>query len=190
MNTTQEYMFGNALELLPLIPDNSINMILSDLPYGTTQCKWDIIIPFEPLWEQYERVITNDGVIVLTASQPFTSMLIMSNLKLFRYCWVWEKSKATGFLDSNRKPLKAHEDIVIFYKKCCKYNPQMTKGEPYNKGIRKEQTKEDIYGEYSRKEIENVMVRDIHVLLYILKQQNQRERPIIKHRNQSVCLNI
>lgn len=131
MKTTQSYFIGEALDLLTEIPDKYINLILSDLPYGITQSKWDIIIPFEPLWKQYERIIKDDGVIVLTANQPFTSLLITSNPELFRYVWTWNKSHPTGFLNSKKQPLRVTEDIAVFYKKCCKYNPQMIDCEPY-----------------------------------------------------------
>ena len=151
----QEWKIGDCLELLPDIEDNSIDMILTDLPYGTTQCKWDVIIPFNPLWNQYKRIIKDNGAIVLTASQPFTSALVMSNTEMFRYSLVWEKSKATGFLNANRMPLKAHEDILVFSKKQTVYNPQKTKGIPYNKGVRKEQTANDIYGQFDRKHVKN-----------------------------------
>ena len=113
--------FGDCLELMPLIKDKSVDMILCDLPYGTTQCKWDVIIPFAPLWEQYLRVCT--GAIVLTGSEPFSSLLRVSNLHMFKYDWVWEKSKATGHLDANRRPLKKHELISVFGS-LNKYNPQ------------------------------------------------------------------
>lgn len=116
---------GDCLELMKNIPDASINMILCDLPYGTTQNKWDVIIPFDNLWQQYERIIKPNGAIVLTAAQPFTSMLIMSNLKMYRYNWVWNKKIVTGFLNSKRRPLIQHEDIVVFYKSQPIYNPQM-----------------------------------------------------------------
>jgi site-specific DNA-methyltransferase (adenine-specific) len=107
------------------IPDKSVDMILCDLPYGTTACKWDVIIPFEPLWEQYERIIKDNGAIVLTASQPFTSALVMSNPKWFKYCWVWVKTKASGHLDAKRKPMRKHEDILVFGRKGYpEYNPQ------------------------------------------------------------------
>ena len=124
----------DCLEGMKRIPDKSIDMILCDLPYGTTACKWDTIIPFEPLWEQYERVIKDNGAIVLTASQPFTTMLINSNIKLFKYCWVWEKEQGVNFLMAKKQPLKVHEDICVFYKKQCIYNPQMTMGIPYISG--------------------------------------------------------
>ena len=96
---------GDCLEIMAGIPEKSIDMILCDLPYGTTACKWDTIIPFEPLWEQYKRIIKDNGAIVLTASQPFTSALVMSNPKMFKYSWVWIKTKASGHLDAKNKPI-------------------------------------------------------------------------------------
>ena len=102
-------------------------MIFMDLPYRTTACKWTII-PFEPLWEQYKRIIKDNGAIVLTASQPFTSALVMSNFKMFKYEWIWEKTQATGHLDSKKKPMKAHENICVFYNKQPTYNFQKTFG--------------------------------------------------------------
>jgi DNA modification methylase len=119
---------GDCLEVMKDIPDKSIDMILCDLPYGTTACKWDMIIPFEQLWEQYKRVIKDNGAIVLTASQPFTSALVMSNPKWFKYEWIWEKTQATGHLDAKKKPMKAHENICIFYSKQPTYNFQKTFG--------------------------------------------------------------
>ena len=115
---------GDCLEVMHDIPDKSVDMILCDLPYGTTVCKWDTVIPFEPLWEQYERVIKDNGAIVLTASQPFTSALVMSNPKMFKYDWCWKKSKVTGVLNAKRQPLRTKEDIVVFSKKTHTYNPQ------------------------------------------------------------------
>jgi site-specific DNA-methyltransferase (adenine-specific) len=122
---------GDCLDIMKYIDDKSINMILCDLPYGTTRNKWDIIIPFEPLWNQYERIIKNNGAIVLTATQPFTSLLITSNLKLFKYEWIWEKTISSNQLNANNQPLRNHESIVIFYKKPPTYNPIFKKGEPY-----------------------------------------------------------
>ena len=116
------------------IEDKSIDMILCDLPYGTTQCKWDSVIPFKPLWEQYERIIKDNGAIVLTASQPFTTTLIDSNIKHFRYSWTWEKEQGVNFLMAKKQPLKVHEDICVFSKKQTIYNPQMTEGKPYISG--------------------------------------------------------
>ena len=106
-------------------------MILCDLPYGTTACKWDVVIPFEPLWAHYKRVIKPNGAIVLFGSQPFTSALIMSNLENFKYCWIWEKSLFSNFALVKKQPAKKHEDVMIFYNKQPTYNPQMEIGKPY-----------------------------------------------------------
>lgn len=116
---------GDCLELMKDIPDKSIDMILCDLPYGITNCKWDTVIPFEPLWEQYKRIIKDNGAIVLFGSQPFTSALVMSNPKWFKYEWIWIKSRPTGFLNAKKMPMKEHENICVFYKKLPIYNPQM-----------------------------------------------------------------
>ena len=115
---------GDCLELMCDIPDGSIDLVLCDLPYGITQNKWDTIIPFEFLWEQYRRVIKKNRAIVLTASQPFTSALVNSKPDWFRYALVWEKSKATGHLNAKRMPMKIHEDIIVFSKGVPLYNPQ------------------------------------------------------------------
>jgi len=133
LNTEQVWEIGDCLELLPSIPDKSIDMILTDLPYGTTACSWDTIIPFEPLWVQYKRIIKDNGAIVLTGSQPFTSALILSNVEMFRYELIWNKKRAAGFLNSNKMPLKTHENILLFYKALPVYNPSMTKGKRYDK---------------------------------------------------------
>ena len=114
------------------IPDGSVDMILCDLPYGTTACKWDTVIPFDPLWDQYKRLIKENGAIVLTASQPFTSALVMSNTGAFKYEWIWEKSKASNFLLARKQPLKAHESVLIFCFGTPLYYPQKTKGKPYS----------------------------------------------------------
>jgi len=126
-----QILHGDCLELMKDISSGSIDMILCDLPYGTTACKWDTIIPFEPLWQQYERIIKSNGAIVLTASQPFTSALVMSNPKLFKYDWVWKKPKGTGHLNAKKQPMRDKEDVLVFYKNQCAYNPQWTWGEPY-----------------------------------------------------------
>ena len=106
-------------------------MIFTDLPYGTTRCKWDAVIPFDEMWKQYRRIIKDNGAIVLTACQPFTSQLITSNIKMFRYEWIWEKNRSSGYLNAKRMPLRSHENVCVFYKKLPKYNPQKTKGKPY-----------------------------------------------------------
>jgi DNA modification methylase len=126
----------DCLEGMKYIDDKSIDMILCDLPYGTTQCKWDIIIPFDKLWEQYERIIKYNGAIVLFGSEPFTSLLICSNVKHFKYNWIWQKNKCTGFLNAKKQPLNDHETISVFYKKQVIYNPQMTNADKiYKRGL-------------------------------------------------------
>lgn len=115
-------LYGDCLDLLPRLPAASVDLVLCDLPYGTTQNKWDAVIPFEPLWREYRRVCK--GAIVLTAAQPFTSALVMSNPEIFRYQWVWEKSRPTGHLDCNKKPLRLHEDVLVFYRSQPTYNPR------------------------------------------------------------------
>jgi len=114
---------GDCLEVMKGIKDKSIDMILCDLPYGTTACKWDTIIPFEPLWEQYKRIIKDNGAIVLTASQPFTSALVMSNPKMFRYELIWEKEKPSNFMLLKKQFGKIHENILVFYNNQPTYNP-------------------------------------------------------------------
>jgi site-specific DNA-methyltransferase (adenine-specific)/modification methylase len=121
------------------IPDKSIDMILCDLPYGTTKNKWDSVILLDELWKEYKRIIKDNGVIVLTSQGIFTAKLILSNEKWFKYKLVWEKSKATNFLNAKKQPLRKHEDICVFYNKQPQYNPQMTEGKPYDKGVRKNQ---------------------------------------------------
>ena len=129
-----ELMHGDCLELMKDVPDQSVDMILCDLPYGTTACKWDTVIPFEPLWAQYRRVAKRNAAIVLTASQPFTTALIASNMREFRYTWVWEKEQGVNFMLSKKQPLKVHEDVCVFYRDLPAYFPQMTAGKPYVSG--------------------------------------------------------
>lgn len=116
---------GDCLEVMKEIPDKSVDMILCDLPYGTTACKWDNVIPFEPLWEQYNRIIKDNGAIVLFGSEPFASLLRTSNLKMYKYDWIWDKIRGTGFQIVKYKPLCNHENILVFYKKAPTYNAQM-----------------------------------------------------------------
>lgn len=130
---------GDCLEIMPKIPENSIDMLLVDLPYGTTQNKWDSVIPLEELWKEYNRIVKDNGAMIFTASGLFTAQLMLSNPKDYKYKIVWEKSKPTNFLNAKIQPLRKHEDIVVFYKKQPVYNPQMTRGEAYSKGIRKNQ---------------------------------------------------
>ena len=145
---------GDCLELMKNIPDQSIDMILCDLPYGTTQNKWDSVIPLDLLWREYERIIKPKGVIALTSQGIFTAKLILSNETWFKYKFVWVKSKATNFLNAKRQPLRQHEDICIFYKKQPDYYPVMWKAEPYNKGTRKSQFTGS-YGDFKPVEVKS-----------------------------------
>lgn len=120
--TSSAVLLGDCLELMKDIPDGSIDMILCDLPYGTTACKWDVIIPFDKLWQQYNRIIKDNGAMVFTSAQPFTSHLIMSNIDNYRYDFIWEKDNGTGFAISKKQPLRKHEVISVFYKKQPFYN--------------------------------------------------------------------
>ena len=125
---------GDCLEVMATLPDASVDMILCDLPYGTTACKWDTVIPFEPLWAQYRRVAKRNAAIVLTASQPFTTALIASNMREFRYCWVWDKKIAGNPFLAKRQPMKRHEDVCVFSVATHAYHPQMTTGKLRTKG--------------------------------------------------------
>ncbi|WP_445720328.1 DNA methyltransferase [Flavobacterium sp.] len=145
---------GDCLEVMQSIPDKSVNMILCDLPYGTTQNKWDSVIDLQKLWAEYERIIKDDGAIVLTSQGIFTAKLILSNEKLFKYKITWIKSKSTNFLNAKKQPLRKHEDICIFYKKQPTYNPQMSDGEAYDKGIRKDQYTGS-YGDFKPKHVKS-----------------------------------
>lgn len=130
---------GDCLEIMKQLPEKSIDMVLCDLPYGTTQNKWDSVIPLGGLWQQYRRIVKDDGAIVLTSQGMFTAELMVSNSKMFRYKWIWEKSKSTNFLNAKKQPLRKHEDVCVFYRKQPVYHPQMIDGLPYDKGIRKNQ---------------------------------------------------
>lgn len=133
MTSTVQLFQGDCLELMKQLPDQSVDMVLCDLPYGTTQNKWDAVISFDLLWEQYARICS--GAIVLNASQPFTSSLVMSKIDWFRYSWVWEKSSATGHLNAKRMPMRLHEDVVVFSKAPAPYHPQGLV--PFNKVTRR-----------------------------------------------------
>jgi len=149
-----EIYLGDCLELMPKhIEDNSVDMIFCDLPYGTTKCKWDSVIDLPKLWKEYERVIKDNGAIVLFAQTPFDKVLGASNLKMMKYEWIWEKTQATGHLNAKKMPMKAHENILVFYKKLPIYNPQKTTGhKPINSYTKyvNTQNNTEIYGEMKR----------------------------------------
>lgn len=139
LDYTNKVIQGDCLEVMKDFPDNSVDMVLCDLPYGTTQNKWDSVIDLKKLWKEYHRVVKDNGAIVLTSQGVFTAKLILSNEKNFKYKIVWIKSKSTNFLNAKKQPLRKHEDICVFYKRQPDYNPQMSEGEAYDKGFRKNQ---------------------------------------------------
>ena len=141
---------GNCLDIMPRISDKSIDIVLADLPYGTTQCKWDSVIPLDDLWKEYKRIVKSNGAILLFAQTPFDKILGTSNLEMLRYEWIWEKTSATGHLNAKKMPMKAHENVLVFYKKLPTYNPQKTTGhEPINSYTKyvSTQNNTEIYGE-------------------------------------------
>lgn len=148
-------ILGDCLEVMSHIADKSIDMILCDLPYGQNKhLSWDFIIPFKPLWEQYERIIKDNGAIVLTATQPFTSVLVMSNPKLFKYELIWLKTRPSNVFNAKKQYMKWHENILVFYKKLPTYNPKMKEGKPYVVHHKKKQDRsKGIYGKTG--EVEN-----------------------------------
>lgn len=141
-----QLMMGDCLEQMKSIPDASVDMVLCDLPYGTTQNKWDSIIQFDKLWNEYKRIGKHNCAFVLTAQPPFDKVLGSSNLNMLKYEWIWEKTKATGHLNAKKQPMKAHENVLVFYGKQATYNPQKTEGKPY-KGSGGG-SKNDNYGEF------------------------------------------
>ena len=148
-------MKGDCLERMKEIPDGGADMILADPPYGTTACKWDSIIQLEPMWEQLKRIIKPNGAIVMTAAQPFTSALVMSNIKQFKYQWVWEKNLKTGNLNAKRMPMCGHEDVLVFCEKSPTYNPQKRKRTTEVKSGNKKNSKTEVYGKQREFYVDN-----------------------------------
>lgn len=168
---------GDCLSVMSSLPDKSVDMILCDLPYGTTQNKWDSIIPLNELWKEYERIIKPNGVIALTSQGVFTAQLIMSNTTLFKYKLSWVKSKATNFLNAKKQPLRKHEDVCIFYRNKIyqpTYNPQMSEGEPYNKGFRKNQLTGS-YGDFNSQEVKSDGKRYPSDVIYFKTAESEGE---------------
>ena len=143
-------MQGNCLELMKRIPDKSIDLILCDLPYGTTQCKWDVQLPFDELWKEYNRIIKNNSPIVLFATEPFASKLRLSNVKYYKYDWVWDKVKGTGHLNAKKQPMRNHELICVFYDGQCIYNPQKTSGHVRKQAYRSKTLQSEVYGKVNQ----------------------------------------
>jgi len=163
-------LHGNCLDLMQDLPDGSIDMILCDLPYGTTQCKWDAIIPFEPLWREYKRIIKERGAIVLTASQPFTSALIMSNIDMFKYEWIWNKKQGGNPLNAKIQPLKIHESILVFGVKPS-YYPIMRKGKMRKKGGLNKQPEH-----LGKVDLDYSVINDNYYPVSILEKSNANKR--------------
>ncbi len=165
---------GDCLDVMGGIPSKSIDMILCDLPYGTTQNHWDSVIPLDPLWQHYERIIKDKGVIALTGQGLFTAQLVLSNPKLFKYKITWVKSKPTNFLNAKKQPLRKHEDVCVFYKSQPAYYPQMSPGEPYNKGFRKNQLTGS-YGDFKTVEVKSAGERYPTDVVYFKTAESEGE---------------
>jgi site-specific DNA-methyltransferase (adenine-specific) len=169
---------GDCLEIMKSIEDKSVDMILCDLPYGTTACKWDVIIPFEPLWEQYKRIIKDNGAIVLTASQPFTSALVMSNVKMFKYEWIWNKKQSGSFLLAKYQPLKITESVCVFSKGKTNYSPQMRTGKLRKKGGSK--YKSELYANLGSEVKYNDQYFPTNIVEFSLANKSNRTHPTQK----------
>ncbi len=168
---------GDCLELMRLIPSQSVHLILCDLPYGTTQNRWDSVIDLNRLWLEYRRVLKPNGVIVLTAQGIFTAKLILSNEEWFKYKIVWEKSKSTNFLNAKKQPLRKHEDICVFYTKPPTYNPQMQPGQPYDKGVRKNQLSGS-YGDFLPAHVKSDGGRYPSDIVYFKTAESEAEKSV------------
>jgi hypothetical protein len=173
---------ADCLDAMPTLEPAAVDCVAADLPYGTTACKWDTVIPFEPLWACYRHVAKRNAAIVLTASQPFTSALVMSNPKWFRYEWIWSKSRVTGFLDARRKPLKSHESVLVFASGLTTYNPQMLKGEKHIRGgFGKRLRSCDTYQPFSdesKTESDEFFPRSVVPFSSVLKPIHNNEKPV------------
>lgn len=163
---------GDCLKVMSQMPKGCVDMILCDLPYGTTQNKWDSVIQLDQLWEEYKRVVKPNGAIVLTSLGLFTAQLMLSQPKLFKYRWIWQKSKATNFLNAKKQPLRKFEDICVFYRKQPTYHPQMVEGEPYDKGIRKNQLSGS-YGDFQPAHVHSNGLRYPTDILYFKTAESE-----------------
>lgn len=169
---------GDCLEIMKKVPDKSVDMVLCDLPFGITQNSWDKIIPFDSLWCAYERIIKDNGAIVLFSQMPFTAELVHSNLKNFKYMWTWYKHYCRGFLNVKKQPLKTTENICVFYKKQCTYNPEMRKGKLRQKGNSAKQR--GCYGKYAPVKTVNDRYYPTDVLDFAGVPNNELQHPTQK----------
>lgn len=163
---------GDCIEAMRRFPDRCIDMVLCDLPYGTTENKWDCAIDLDALWREYRRIVKPEGAIVLTAQGVFTARLIVSNEEDFKYKLVWEKSKPTNFLNAKKQPLRKHEDICVFYRKQPAYHPQMREGKPYDKGVRKDQLTGS-YGDFKPKLVKSDGMRYPSDVIYFKTAESE-----------------
>lgn len=168
---------GDCLEVMQDMEDGSVDLIATDLPYGTTQNKWDSVIPLDLMWSTYKRILRPGGVIVLTSQGPFTARLMLSNEKMFKYKLVWVKSKATNFLNAKKQPLRKHEDICVFYQGKPTYNPQMSEGTAYDKGVRKDQLTGS-YGEFNPHHVKSDGERYPNDVLYFKTAESEPDRTV------------
>jgi site-specific DNA-methyltransferase (adenine-specific)/modification methylase len=176
-NLENSLLEGDCLELMKLIPDNAVHLILCDLPYGTTQNRWDSVIDLGRLWSEYRRILKPNGAVVLTAQGVFTAKLILSNEAWFKYKIVWEKSKPTNFLNAKKQPLRKHEDVCVFYGKPPTYNPQMSAGLPYDKGVRKDQLSGS-YGDFLPAHVRSAGGRYPSDIVYFKTAESEPERNV------------
>lgn len=168
---------GDCLDVMKKISGKSVNLILCDLPYGTTQNKWDFVINLDKLWEAYERILAPNGAVVLTSQGIFTAKLILSKEDWFKYKIVWEKSKSTNFLNAKKQPLRKHEDICVFYPKQPTYNPQMREGKAYNKGVRKDQLSGS-YGDFDPCHVQSDGGRYPIDIVYFKTPESESEKTV------------
>jgi len=168
---------GDCLQLMQQIPDGAVDLVLCDLPYGTTQNRWDSVIDLRHLWREYRRVLKRNGVVVLTGQGVFTAKLILSNEEWFKYKIVWEKSKPTNFLNAKKQPLRKHEDVCVFYGKHPTYNPQMTPGRAYDKGVRKNQLSGS-YGDFQPAHVRSDGGRYPADVVYFKTAESEPERTV------------
>lgn len=168
---------GDCLKLLKHVPTGSVDLILCDLPYGTTQNRWDSVIDLDSLWAEYRRVLKSNGVVVLTSQGVFTAKLIVSNEEWFKYKIVWEKSKPTNFLNAKKQPLRKHEDVCVFYAKPPTYNPQMRPGAAYDKGVRKNQLSGS-YGDFQPAHVRSAGERYPADVVYFKTAESEPERSV------------
>lgn len=174
---------GDCLDIMKSLDNQSVDMILCDLPYGSSKCKWDIIIPFEPLWEEYKRITKSNGAIVLTATQPFASLLICSNLEAFKYDWVWHKTTSTGHLNSKIMPMRSHEAVLVFGYSKIKYNPQKTYGHIRKVSLarhKRNSIQTEIYGTHGLSSYDSTERFPRSVLTFKTDKQKQHLHPTQK----------